>query len=251
MNRLIRAELFKMRTTRTFYAMSVAALALAPISVATTILTAGSAGSDTALTTTRTLRAAMSAASSGSPFVLVLGILVMAGESHHKTLTSTLLVTPNRSAVVAAKLIATTLVAFALAVAAAVLTVAVAMPWLNAKHAHVNLAGGDVAPVLAGGVAATALYALVGVGVGCLVRNQTAAIVGALVWLFVLEGPLVSFVPQLGRWFPGGAAAALSAAAATADGGLLPMWGGGLLFAAYGLVFAAIGTALMAARDVS
>ena len=141
-------------------------------------------------------------------------------------------------------------VAFALAVAAAVLTVAVAIPWLSAKHVHVNLAGGDVAPVLAGGVAATALYALVGVGVGCLVRNQTAAIVGALVWLFVLEGPLVSFVPQLGRWFPGGAAAALSAAA-TADGGLLPMWGAGLLFTAYGLVFAAIGTALMAARDVA
>lgn len=250
MSRLIRAELLKMRTTRTFCAMTLAALALAPVSVATTILTAGSPGTDTALTTTRALRAVMSAASAGSPIVLVLGILIMAGESHHKTLTSTLLVTPNRSAVVAAKLIATTLVAFVLALWAAVLTVAVAVPWLTTKHVHVNLVGGDVAPVLAGGIAATALYALVGVGVGSVVRNQTAAIVGLLVWLFVLEGPLVSFVPQLGRWFPGGAAAALSAAA-TADGGLLPMWGGALLLTAYGLLFAAIGTALMVARDVA
>lgn len=250
MNRLIRAELLKMRTTRTFYAMSSAALALAPISVATSILTAGNPGTDTALTTTRTLRAVMSAASSGSPIVLVLGVLIMAGESHHQTLTSTLLVTPRRGAVVAAKLIATTLVGFVLAIAAAVLTVAVAVPWLTSKDVHVNLVGGDVAPVLAGGIAATSLYALVGVGVGSVVRNQVAAIVGSLVWLFVLEGPLVGLVPRVGRWFPGGAAAALSAAA-TVDGGLLPMWGGALLFTAYGLVFAAVGTALMVARDVA
>jgi hypothetical protein len=250
MNRLIRAELLKMRTTRTFYAMSLAALALAPISVAATILNAGSPGTDTALTTTRTLRAVMSVASSGSPLVLVLGILIMAGESHHKTLTSTLLVTPNRRAVVAAKLIAATLVGFVLAIAAAVLAVAVAVPWLTSKDVHVNLFGGDVAPVLAGGIAATALYALVGVGLGSVVRNQTAAIVGSLVWLFVLEGTLVVVVPRVGRWFPGGAAAALSAAS-TANGGLLPMWGGALLFMAYGLVFAAFGAAVMVARDVA
>ena len=44
---------------------------------------------------------------------------------------------------------------------------------------------------------------------------------------------------------------ALPISAATADGDLLPMWGGAMLFTAYGLVFAAIGTALMAARDVA
>jgi len=49
---------------------------------------------------------------------------------------------------------------------------------------------------------------------------------------------------------PGGAATALSATA-TPKGGLLPMWGEALLFAAYGLVFAAAGAWLVVRRDVT
>ena len=40
-----------------------------------------------------------------------------------------------------------------------------------------------------------------------LIRNQTAAVVVALVWVLVVEGLLVSFAPEVGRWLPGGAAA--------------------------------------------
>ena len=46
------------------------------------------------------------------------------------------------------------------------LTLAVALPWLSAKHASVALLGPDVGPVLLGTAAATVLYALIGVGIG-------------------------------------------------------------------------------------
>ena len=109
---------------------------------------------------------------------------------------------------------------------------------------------GDVGFVLLGAMAATALYAMVGVGLGSLIRNQTAAVVVALVWVMVVEGLLVSFLPEVGRWLPGGAVAALTGVT-TENGGLLPMWAGALLFAAYGLAFAAAGTRFVMRRDIA
>jgi hypothetical protein len=60
----------------------------------------------------------------------------------------------------------------------------------------------------------------------------------------------MSFAPDVGRWLPGGAASALSGVA-TANGGLLPMWGAALLLTVYGLAFAAAGTRLVLQRDIT
>jgi ABC-2 type transport system permease protein len=60
----------------------------------------------------------------------------------------------------------------------------------------------------------------------------------------------VSFAPAIGRWLPGGAASALTGVA-TANGGLLPMWGGALLVTLYGLAFTAAGTRLILRRDIA
>jgi len=249
MNDLVRAELLKLRTTRMFYVSVFAALAFVPLSVATAILSAGTSGSP-ALASSEGVGNVMSAASSGSFVILVFGILLMAGEFQHNTATATFLISPDRTTVVRAKLIASSLVGVALGLAFSALTLAIALPWLAAKGVHVNILSGDVGIVLLGGVAATALYALVGVGVGSLIRNQTAAVVVALVWVMVVEVLLVSLIPEVGRWLPGGAAAALSAAA-TANGGLLPTWGAGLLFAGYGLAFATAGARFVLRRDVT
>jgi ABC-2 type transport system permease protein len=151
---------------------------------------------------------------------------------------------------VGAKLIAASLAGAGLAAVASVVTLAVAVPWLAAKDIHVSILSGDVGLVLLAAIAATALYAVVGVGVGSLIRNQTAAVVIALLWVMIVESLLVTFLPEVGRWLPGGAVAALTAVA-TRDGGLLPMWAGGLLFAAYGLGFAATGSRFVLRRDVA
>lgn len=251
MRDVIHAELLKLRTTRMFWANALAALVFVPISVATAILTAGGQGGGAAaLDTSEGIRNVFAAASSGSIIVLVIGILVMAGEFRHNTATSTFLVSPNRRQVVGAKLAASALVGVGIAVVAAALTLAIALPWLAVENVHVDLFSGDVGIVLLGAIAATALYALVGVGVGSLIRNQTTAVVVAVVWVMVVEGILVSFAPDVGRWLPGGAAATLSGAA-TANGNLLPMWAGALLFTAYGLAFAAAGVRFVVRRDVT
>jgi ABC-2 type transport system permease protein len=250
MSHLIRAELLKLRTTRTLYLNALAALAFVPFSVANSILPAGDAGAGPALTTSEGLRNVMSAASSGSLVILMLGVLVMAGEFRHNTATSTFLISPSRGRVVRAKLAAASIVGAALAVVASALTLAIALPWLASRDVDVAILGGDVAPVLLGGIVATSLFALVGVGIGSMVRNQTAAVAGAAVWVVVVEGLLVSFAPDVGRWLPGGAASALSGVA-TASGGLLPTWGAALLLTVYGLAFAAAGTRFVLQRDVT
>ncbi len=104
--------------------------------------------------------------------------------------------------------------------------------------------------MLARAIAVTALSPMVGIGIGALLRNQTVAVTVTLVWILLVETILVGFAPEFGRWLPGGAASSLSGVA-TAEGGLLPLWGAAFLFAGYGLAFAAAGTRFVLRRDIS
>ena len=65
--------------------------------------------------------------------------------------------------------------------------------------------GEDKLALFVGGSLASALYAALGVGLGALVRNQVGAIVGALVYIFVLEpliGGVMSLVDSLDEIMP-------------------------------------------------
>ena len=253
MGRLIAGELLKLRTTRMPLAMLGGMLGFALLAVVAGILTAdriAEEGQGFALATDEGVRNVIRSAGSGSFFVLVLGILAVAGEIRHKTITATFLVTPNRGRVVAAKLVAYALVGLLFAAVSSALTLAVALPWLSIKHVPLGGRAGDIALTVLGVLLASALYGLVGVGVGALVRNQIAAVTVSLLWLLIVEGLLVGLLPSVGRWLPSGAATALTRASIT-NGTLLPMWAGGLLLAAYGLAFAAVATRFTVRRDVT
>jgi ABC-2 type transport system permease protein len=65
---------------------------------------------------------------------------------------------------------------------------AVGIPWLSARDAPLDLLDASDYLGLAGsGIALAALSGAVGVGIGAIVRNQVAAVVGTLVYLFILE----------------------------------------------------------------
>jgi ABC-type transport system involved in multi-copper enzyme maturation permease subunit len=245
MRDLIRAELLKLRTTRMFWANVASALTFVPVGIALAVT-----GGTDSLDSGAGVRHVMAAASSGAVMLLVIGILITAGEFRHGTATSTFLISPDRRRVVAAKLVAASLVGAAVAVVAALLTLAIGLPWLAAEGVSPSAYTADVVLALLGSFGATVLGAVVGVGFGALVRNQTAAITVALVWTQVVEGLLVGFAPEVGKWFPGGAASAL-AGVSTPNGDLLPMGGAAVLVAAYGLAFAVAGTATLVRRDIA
>jgi ABC-type transport system involved in multi-copper enzyme maturation permease subunit len=246
---LVQAEVAKIRTTRTAYGLLAGALALTALGVVGTILTAnGPQG--VPLDTPEGFRNVIGGGGQAALFVLVLGILGMAGEFRHGTISQTFLVSPHRGRVVAAKLVAFAAVGLAFGTACSALCLVVGLPWLAIKDVPVSLFDVEVLRVEAGVLAGCALYGILGVAVGALIRNQVVAIVVALVWSFIVEGLLVTLLPDVGRWLPGGAAAALNGQ--TVPGGdLLPMWAGALLLAAYGVLAAGISTRLTLQRDVT
>lgn len=249
MSQLIRAELLKLRTSRTALWTVVGLPATVALGVASTIASAGRSGGGFSLETVEGVRNVLGASTSGALIALILGILATSGEYRHQTVTQTFLVTPLRHRVVAAKFAAFALVGLVLAVAASVLTLAIALPWLASEGADVRIIQ-DIGVVLLGATAGTALYGAMGVAVGALIPNQAAAIVIALAWIMVIEGLLVGLLPELGRWLPGGAASALTSSSVKA-GDLLPMWAGALVLGAYAIGFTVAGSRAVIERDVA
>jgi ABC-2 type transport system permease protein len=251
MIRLIRAEFAKLRTTRLIYGLTAAMAAFAALTVATNILDRQGAPPLSAYSLPVLIAGPVTLLSGTA---LLLGILGMATEFRHQTVTQTFLVTPNRGRVVAAKLVAYPLAGIALTLTILAFTAAVAAGWLAAKGITPWLPdarlGWALGHVLLGAVLAAGLCGLVGVGVAALVRNQVAALVGVAVWALVVEGLLMSLLnipSSLAKWLPSAAAAALT----NPGGGHLPRLAGALLLAGYALALAAAGTRLVVRRDIT
>ena len=249
MTRLIRAEFTKLRTTRLIYGVAAVMAAFAILTVIAGIAYAGRDGNPSlSADSLPTIVAAPVTLLSGAG--LLLGILGMAGEFRHQTVTQTFLVTPDRGRVVAAKLVAYPLAGIALALGILAFTAAVAAGWLATEGMTPSLLDARLGRVLLGAVLAAGLCGLVGVGVAALVRNQVAALVGVLVWVLVVEGLLMSLLQapsSLGKWLPSAAAAALT----NPGGGQLSRLAGTLLLAGYALALALVGTRVVVRRDIT
>jgi hypothetical protein len=250
MSTLIRAELLKIHTVRTFWWTVAATIAFVPLSVLLAITRPGNSGA-ASLGSSEGFRNVIASASSGGVLMIIIGIFVIAGEFRFNTITSTFLITPDRRRVIGAKLAAASIVGIGVALANAILTLAIALPWLSARHVELGSHVGDILVVLLGATASTAIGGLVGVGIGALLTNQTLAISATLIWTFVVETMLTSFASGIGKWLPGAAASSMSGVAPPGDANYLPIWGAALLFTAYGLTFAALGGRLIVRRDIS
>jgi ABC-2 type transport system permease protein len=247
----IRSEARKLFATKLWLWLMLAAMAFTALATIIPLATAGRADNPAPpLSTTIGMRNLFSGIGAGSVLAIVLGAVGMTGEYRHLTVTPTFLASPRRGRVVVAKLITYFAAGIGYGVACTVVSLSIALPWLSAKGLHVG--GQGVPGVVLGAMAAIAVYALLGVGVGALVRNQIAAIVGSLIYLFILEN-LVSGIPHVRdyyKWFPGGAAQALAGSSSTNFDYLQP-WQGGILLAGYGLAFALLGRYLAVRRDVT
>lgn len=191
----------------------------------------------------------LSTAANAHILFLILGIIGMTQEYRHRTATPTFLNAPHRGRVVIAKLLAYALAAAAFALVVVVVNYVVVVIHAGARGAAPAL-DGDNLTTLASSLVALVIYAVIGVGLGALLRNQVGAIVGGLVYLFVIE-PIIRSVPATAgayKWMPGGGTEALTA---TFEGPeLLTAWQGGLVLLGYGLLAALLGTLIAVRRDV-
>jgi ABC-2 type transport system permease protein len=96
-----------------------------------------------------------------------------------------------------------------------------------------------------------ALYGMLGVGLGLLLRNTAAALGLALMWAFVVEGilPVLIRAPGMVRWLPEAAASAvLHGASATAT--TLPAGAALAVLAGYAVVLATGGALVTTRREI-
>jgi ABC-2 type transport system permease protein len=184
-------------------------------------------------------------------FTLIFGILAVAAEYRHGTITDTFLSFPGRGQVIAAKLAVYGLAGAAAGLVSSAAALAATAAWWAAKGGALQLSAAGTWRTLAGGIAANCAFALIGVGLGALVRNVAGAVALALAWIALIEGIAGQLVGAgLARWLPFSASEALDRAAITATR-LLPQWGGGLVLLGYAAVFAAAGVLVTLRRDVT
>ena len=254
---LLRSELRKVTTTKVLFFLTLAVVLFTALNVSLLVyLTPSAMGAednDQLLMNPEYIDNIVGAAGSSSLFVLILGIVAMTGEFRHMTITSTLLITPKRSRILIAKGVVFLalgavigLIGFATAITLATLT-------LSGKD-HAPIDSNVALQILGGVVLGFAIYAFLGVAVGALIRNQVAAVVGALVWVLVLEALITVFVDWIGKWLPGGALdAVLQATNVSGRGGseVLSVGAGAAMLVGYAVLLGAIASTTTMRRDIT
>jgi ABC-2 type transport system permease protein len=183
---------------------------------------------------------------------LIFGILAVAGEYRHGTITDTFLSFPGRGRVIAAKLAVYGLVGAAAGLVSSAVAIGTTAAWWAAEGGGIHLSMQGTWLTLGGGVAASCAFAVIGVGLGALIRNVVGAVALALAWIALIEGIAGQLVGSgLARWLPFYASQALDQPGIASATRLLPQWGGGLVLLGYAAAFAAAAVLVTLRRDVT
>lgn len=242
MSPLLRAELLKLRTTRTFAALVGAALVLSLLVVGLTSALA----SDLTESDVRDLFTA----DFSSLFILLLGVMGMAGEWRHRTITGTVLAAPDRLRLLAAKTLAYAAAGAVLSLVVTGAIMAVGSLVLSIRD-ETTLGLADLADVLWRNLAVAGFLGALGVCIGGLVRNQVAAIVGLLVFAFALEPTVLVVAGDVGRFGPtAGAPNGILGGGSVGDGDLLAPGLAALVMAGWVAGSFAAAYALLRRRDL-
>ncbi len=257
--RLLRSEFAKFFTTKTWVWLLIGTIALALLQPALTLSFAGTTDPQTGAPAFPPIddpaiqTIALSGAASATIFIAVLGVIAITAEYRHGTIVPTFLATPVRWKVIVAKFLTYLVLGFAYAVAASIAVVLLIWIWISLAGGSFSLAG-DNPKVLIGACVAAALYGVIGVSVGALIRNQIGAVSGLLAYMFVVE-PILSAIPAtegVFKFLPGGAASALYTYAqpGVSSRNLLEPIAGGLLLTGYAVVLAAVAYFVSTRREV-
>jgi ABC-2 type transport system permease protein len=273
--RLIRAELTKIFTTSLWWVFLVALVPLWALSALfnwgttnlTTQVDASQVPADQAAlveATNAAVNVATNLYTSGQFFgvllVMLLSAILVTNEFFHLTATTTFLVTPQRERVILAKLAAGVLLGLGFWLITTVLNLAVVPFLLRQLEVPIQLGESAVwRAILLNGLA-FALWAIVGVGAGVLIRSQIGATLtlsityligttGASIVFALLTQYVAKFFEKLQVLVPTTASQLMISG--TELPGNPPRWVGALVLIGYALITGLIGTLIMRRRDVS
>jgi ABC-type transport system involved in multi-copper enzyme maturation permease subunit len=245
---LVQAELLKVRTTRGWWVYLGVIVLLVGLAVA------GDVGSNADMRSQHDFQVGLvESAGFGAVLAMILGITMVTTEFRHGTITPTFLAAPSRERVLASKALAGALVFLFFGVLALVVIAAVALPWLTITGDEIHLLDGEVGTRAAETLLSAVLWGLLGIAIGSVVHSQVAAIVGTLIWIFVVENLIIGL---LGLLDGEGVTAylpfrALDAADGTGGGNLISYWPGVAVSLGWIALIGAAGVVRTRRRDIS
>ena len=255
---LLQSEWRKLLYARAHWGLLIAATFISVLSVVVTPFILESQGElfGFGLDQTDAVDATYANGISGYIFAIILGIMLMAGEFRHGTAVATFLTAPKRGSVLGSKLgmaaIGGVLLMWISTGLSLLAGAAVLSTFENVASPSDNLFLNTMLAATVGG----AVLGVIGVALGTLVRNQMLAIVGALIYLFVIDPLLLTLWPEFGKYLPSGLITAMLSINVDApelgfdtSNYLPPLEATGILVL-YGLVFAGAAVATSLKRDI-
>lgn len=213
------------------------------------------------------LRVAAAMYTSGQFFgvllVMLLGAIVITNEFQHQTATTTFLTTPRRTTVIIGKLITAMLFAVCFWLVTTAIDLVTGAIYLNWEGRDAVIGEWVVIRAILLNLAAYAIWAVLGIGLGVLIRSQIGAVVTATL-LYMLSFPVTFIAFNLIHTYvikkdwvltAQVIVPAVASQIMTSTGKFFeqapPQWVGAVVLVGYGLVFGVIGTLITRKRDIS
>ena len=274
--RLVRAELFKVRTTAIWWIMGIILLPLYAASLGFNWLSsyalvngqADGGGQADAQAQVDAASLPINIATNlfttgqymGVLIVLLLSAIIVTSEFFHLTATTTFLVTPRREAVILAKFGAAIIVGLLVWLVITVLDLLLVPIILDALNIGNQIGEGAVWRAIGLNALAFLLWAVLGVGLGVLIRSQLAAtlILGIVytVGTSVFQVIFALLSNYVAKWFDNlqvlvPTTASQLMLSGTDLPGNPPRWVGAIVLVGYALVAGVVGTMITRRRDIS
>jgi ABC-type transport system involved in multi-copper enzyme maturation permease subunit len=240
----IKAELLKIRSTRTTIGLI---LGMITLMLLITLLT-GLVTQPSGLASKEDQRELLSLSSLAGVFSALAGVLLVTSEYRFGTIRPTMLFNPVRSHVLAAKVVVGALAGIAFGLLGEVIGWAVGYAILDGRGIPVVLSGGDILLITLGGLVGAALWGSIGVGLGSIIHNQVGGIITLLAWGLVVDNLLFGLAPSVGRFMPDRASDALMGLRVQH---LLPPAAGAITLIAWAAALAVLGIALSVRQDIN
>lgn len=240
----IRAELLKIRSTRTTVGLILGMVALILLFTLLTGLLSHPSG----LASKEDQRQLLSLSSIAGVFSALAGVLLVTSEYRYGTIRPTILFNPARSHVLAAKVLAGALAGVVFGVLGEAIGWAIGIAILDARGITIVLSSSDVLLLALGGLAGVALWGAIGTALGAIIHNQVGAVITLLAWGLVVDNLLLGLAPSVGRFMPTHASDAMMG---LKGHHLLSPSAGAVILIAWAVALAAGGIALTARRDIN
>jgi ABC-type transport system involved in multi-copper enzyme maturation permease subunit len=269
MIRTVHSELIKIRTTRIWWLVVLGSVAVSALALLANILIAHFTKLDQPHRSTADLASIATSLYTSGQFlglllVMLTGAVIVTSEYAHRTATGTFLATPRRSTVVGAKTIAAGVLAAAAWLLTTTINVVAGSVYLRSEHASTGLGRSEIGRAILLNLAAYLLWAMVGVGLGVLLRSQIGSVLtGTAGYLlgFASAGAVFGLIHSYlikQDWVL--TAQVIVPATATSvmtnQGGAMfhhapSPWVGAAVLTGYGVLATVVGTLLIRRQDVS